>query len=394
MMNILKYVFKKLSGALVFLRKHADEVWYLAKKGRFKKAYNLLWAQLWVRDIDGGKFDWLFRAFPRLAPYPKEIEIEVTTKCYMKCVMCEHTYWPDKTYGDQNMTFEQFKKVVDQFPKLRYINVTGEGTGFLNKDFFKMLEYLDQKNVNTMFVESFDLFREDFIEKIVAMDVERIEVSIDAATKETYEKIRIGAQWDRVIKNLRALREIKKKHSTPLPYIFFRLIAMKNNVAEIPALLKLVSELDLNLGKITDVQIVGLLSFPEIDNLNVAAIPPEVIAEADAIAAKSGINLIWSHTSNNCDSIDKCAKWLQPYIMIDGSAILDCALLMSNNRTNLKKGAFGNIFEEDFKNIWNKPAYADTRRGVNKKDGAVPSRCAGCRGYDTGAREKKYGIGG
>lgn len=392
MSNFIGILFKKIKGVRTLLVKHTDEVWYFIKKGRFKKAYNLIWSQLWVRDIDGGKFDFIFRRFPALAPYPKEIEIEITTKCYLRCVMCEHTYWKDEKYRHQDMTFGQFKTIIDQFPGLRYINVTGEGTGFLNKDFFKMLEYLNEKNVNTMFVESFDLFKEDYIEKVIALDVERIEVSIDAASKEIYEKIRVGAKWERVIKHLQALREIKKKKQTPLPYIFFRLIAMKDNVTEIPKLLELIHELDVNLGKLTDVQVVGLLSFPDIDHLNVPGIPQEIIAAADRLAKKYKLNLIWSHTTNNCATMNSCAKWLQPYIMIDGSALLDCALLMSNNRIKLKNDALGNLFQENFKDIWNKPRYRKTRADVNRKNGPVPYLCQKCRGYDTGFREKSFGV--
>ncbi len=392
MSNFINILIKKIKGARTFLIKHSDEVWYFIRKGRVRKACNLIWSQLWVRDIDGGKFDFIFKMIPFMAPYPKEIEIEITTKCYMRCVMCEHTYWKDEKYRHQDMTFEQFKLIIDQFPKLRYINVTGEGTGFLNKDFFKMLGYLNQKNVNTMFVESFDLFKEDYIEKVIDLDVERIEVSIDAASKETYEKIRVGAKWERVIKNLRALKEIKKKRKTPLPYIFFRLIAMKDNITEIPKLLELIHELDVNLGKLTDVQVVGLLSFPDIDHLNVANIPQEIISVADDLAKKYNINLIWSHTTNNCATMDSCAKWLQPYIMIDGSALLDCALLMSNNRIKLKNDALGNLFQENFKDIWDKQRYRKARAGVNRKNGQVPYLCQNCRGYDTSFREKTFGI--
>ncbi len=392
MIKNLNLAFRKLEGIKRFLEKHLDEVFYFLKKRRFAKACNLIWSQLWVRDLDGGKFDWIFRRFPQSAPYPKEIEIEITTRCYMKCIMCENTYWKDENYRRQDMSFEQFKFIISQFPHLRYINVTGEGTGFLNKDFFKMLDYLNKKNVNTMFVESFDLFKEKYIKKIIDLDVERIEVSIDAACKDTYEKIRVGAKWDRVMKNLKKMREMKIRYNTPFPYIFFRFIAMKNNVHEIPALIRLIGELDINLGKITDFQVVGLLSFPEIEHLNVKNIPEQIIKESDSIAKKININLIWSHTSHSYNSINLCAKWLQPYIMIDGSAILDCALMMSNKRLELKRTSLGNLFNQKFKEIWNSPRYRRIRKSVNKTNGPVPKLCEGCRGYDTKRRENLFGI--
>lgn len=375
----------------MFLNKHLDECIYFLKKRRFKKLRNLIWTQLWVRDLDGGKLDWFFRKFPGYAPYPKELEIEITTRCHLKCIMCENAHWENSNYRKQDMTLEMFKTVIDKFPRLRYINVTGEGTCIMNKDFFKMLEYLNKKSVNTMFVESFDLLKEDYLRKIVELDVERIEVSLDGARKDTYENIRRGAKWDRVIENLQKLREIKKEGKTPFPYIFFRFIAMKNNVHEIPDLLRLVADLDINLGKMTDVQVVGLLTFPEIEHLY-TELPEQFLCEANSLAEKLNINFICSHTSNNYCSMNTCAKWLQPYIIINGDVVLDCALLMANNRNELMSNSLGNVFTQSFKEIWNSPRYKRIRESVNKAHGPVAATCKGCRGYDTSERELLYGV--
>ena len=66
------------------------------------------------------------------------MEIEVTTRCNLKCIICEHTYWDEP---NRDMSFEQFKGIVDQFPKLKWIGLTGIGESFINKDFMKMLRY-------------------------------------------------------------------------------------------------------------------------------------------------------------------------------------------------------------------------------------------------------------
>lgn len=377
----------------VWFDKHKDEVFYFIKKRRFAKAYDLIWSQIRVRDLGGGRFDRIFRAFPKLAHYPKEIEIEITTRCHLKCIMCEHTYWPDKNDTKQDMSFDQFKTIINMLPRLKYVCFAGIGTYFMNRDFFKMLEYLNLKNIYASFVDNFNFLKEVDIEKLIKLNIERIEVSLDAACKETYEKIRAGAKWEKTINNLETLKKMKKEHNTPFPDIFFRFVAMKNNINEIPALMKLISELDVNPGKKTDVQVVGLLIFKEIEYLNVDRIPEQIINEAYMMAKQlKNINLIWTHTPDHCESINYCAKWLQPYVMVDGSVILDCALLMSNNRSELKRTSFGNLFKQDFKHIWSSPRYKKIRQSVNILDSPVPKLCEGCRGYDTTTREHLYGI--
>ncbi len=80
--------------------------------------------------------------FFRRFPYHSSIEIEVSTKCNLRCIMCEHTYWKEPP---QDMSFQQVKSIVDQFPKLRWIAFTGIEEIFLNKDLMRMCGYLKNK---------------------------------------------------------------------------------------------------------------------------------------------------------------------------------------------------------------------------------------------------------
>jgi len=372
--------------------KDADMIWYLIKKGNYKKLRNFIWTRLRVRDMWGVLFDPIFQTFPFLAPYPKEIEVEVTTRCHLRCIICEHTYWKDPAYKKQDLTSSEFKHICDQFPDLRFINVTGEGTCFLNKEFFEILEYLQLRGVYTLFVDSFDIFDEEKARQVIELGVERIEVSLDAATKETYEKIRVGASWDRVISNLKKFRSIKKELKTPFPFIYFRYVINKFNIHEMVHFLDLINELDMNLGKRKYIEFTGLLSFDEIKELDVEEIPPDLIERLHNKAKELNINMSWCHSKNVFLDMKKCAKWLQPYIMIGGDVILDCALLMANNRAYLKETRLGNVFEEDFHKIWNSERYKKIRASVNRDKGPISILCKDCRGYDTSKRQASYGT--
>lgn len=370
--------------------KDIDMIGYLIKKGDYKKLRNFIWTRLRVRDMRGTFFDPVYRTFPFLAPYPKELELEITTRCHLRCIICENRYWEDKSYK-RDLTFKEFKYICDQFPDLRFINVTGEGTCFLNKDFFKILEYLKNRGVYTIFVESFDLFDEEKARRVIELGVERIEVSLDAATQETYEKIKVGAKWERTIENLRKFRALKNELKTPFPFIFVRYIVNKMNLYEMVAFLELVNDLDMNLGKRKYVEFAGLLIFDEIKELDVLEIPVDIVEKVNRKAKELNINVAWSHTKNNYPDMKKCAKWLQPYIMIGGDVILDCALLMANNRAYLKEKRLGNVFEEDFHKIWNSEQYKKIRASVNST-GPISIQCKGCRGYNTSKRETLYGT--
>lgn len=398
-MKRLKWLYKGLNRVFVRLFiKDADMIWYLIKKGRFKKLRSFLWARLFVRDIAGGLLDPFYTYFPSLAPYPKEVEVEVTTRCHLKCILCEHTYWKNETYKKKDLSYEDFVKICNQFPKLRFINVTGEGTCFLNKDFIKMLEYLSNRGVYTLFVESFDLFDEPLIRKVVELGVDRIEVSVDAAKKETYEKVKVGAKWDTMVKNLKILRDVKRECGSPFPYVFFRYVITTLNKDEMGDFLDFVKDVDVNLGRTTDVEFAGLLTFKEIEKYDVNSLDDSLLKKIEKKANKNNIYVAWpAHTRRKTQhmrtSMANCAKWRQPYIMIGGDVVIDCAVLMSNNRENLIKTRLGNVLEQDFHDIWHSERYKAIRKSVNKRKGPISILCKGCRGYDDIVeREKKYGA--
>ncbi|MCK5628450.1 radical SAM protein, partial [Candidatus Bathyarchaeota archaeon] len=177
----------------------------LREKG-LRYTYNIIhfgffWG--WIRNHSN-----LIKMLNWFAPYPSYIEIEVTTKCNLKCIMCEHTYWNET---DRDMSFEDFKGIIDQFPRLKWIGLTGIGESFLNKDFIKMLRYVKAKNIIVELYDTFYFVDGNVAEELIDLQVDNIFASIDAATKETYEKIRVGSNFERVINNVTNIFQLKKK---------------------------------------------------------------------------------------------------------------------------------------------------------------------------------------
>ncbi|MFH1002672.1 MAG: radical SAM protein, partial [Chloroflexota bacterium] len=216
---IYREVLARPWGATRMLWRHRRTVGYLWKKRKFRQLYNFVFVTYFVRGEDCGKgvLDPLWKYLPGLAPYLWDIEVEVTTRCYLRCVMCEHTYWPDKGYLNQDLAFEPFKELIDSLPRLKWINLTGEGSAFLNPDFMKMVRYVKSKDIYLDFSHDFFFMTDEIARELIGLGVERIYLSIDAATKETYEKIRIGSDFDRATGNIRRFIQLKKEMNSPLP---------------------------------------------------------------------------------------------------------------------------------------------------------------------------------
>lgn len=397
-LKIYSDVLLRPRDATIMLWKHRRTVAFLWKKRKFKQLRNFIYITYFILGEGVGKniLAPVWKFFPQLVPFPRDIEVEVTTKCYLKCIMCEHTYWKDKSYLNQDLTFEQFKAIVDSIPTLKYINPTGEGSSFLNPDFMEMLRYAKSKSIYIDFTHDFVFMTDEIARELIELGIERIYVSLEGATKETYEKIRVGANFDTVTNNIKRFVELKKEMESPLPEMCFRMSFFKDNVHEVEQMVDLIHSFggSRDIGDEPSIEFVGLLEFKETEGW-VTEIPQNVVDRANIMGEKYGFTMFWAHISHlesRKVPLAYCTCWSEPYIMIRGYVLPCCSVLMSNKRPFLEKYAFGNINEKPFKEIWYSERYRKFRKLVTNPRGKVPILCVGCRGFDSTERIKIYGI--
>ena len=372
-------------------------LFYLLRKKGLKAAWNFIYVKVFVPTGEGAGaaayflIGPLIKKFPALAPLPRYVEFEMTTVCNKKCIMCEHTYWDEPSV---HLSFEQFKHIADQIP-LKWVNLTGEGDSFLNKDFVKIIEYLKKKDVCVYFVDSFDFLDEKQARSLVELGVDGIYTSFDAATKETFERIKVGCSFDRSINNLKTIIQIKKELKSPIPDQCFRFVITTENYKEMPQFLELVRSLGApkDIGDGARVEYAGLLEFPEIAQYKLDKVPNEIIEDTIMTSKKTRIPAYFAHSEDeHHPPLEHCIAWMEPYIMMGGYVQPCCAVLMSNKRDYLREHALGNVFQQSFKDIWYSDRYKRFRNLINKPIAKVPLLCLNCRAYSTKEREKKYGI--
>lgn len=385
-------------SATQMLWSHGRTLRYLACKREWRSLYNHIFTTYLVRGEDCGKgvLDPLWKLTGK-APYLWDIEVEITTRCYLKCIMCEHTYWPDKAYLNQDLKFDAFKKIIDGIPNLHWINLTGEGSAFLNPDFMKIVEYCKGRGLYVDFTHDFCHISEEEMAKLIGWGVDRIYWSFDGVTKETYEKIRVGADYWGVMANVQRFIGLKKTLRSPLPEICFRFCFFKDNLDEVilvPSLLKSMVHDVKDYGDQPSINFVALLEFEETKDW-ATEIPEVVIERTNGQSKAFGFTNYWSHRTHiekEKPPLDYCTFWSEPYIMITGHVVPCCGTLMSNKRPALEELAFGNIYEEPLEKIWNTERYRKFRKMIVNPRRKVPRVCLGCRVFNTKNRENKYGV--
>lgn len=370
-----------LQKVLRYSPDYLKRVIFLLKKGKIKNAYNYLWTFAFTKEEGLALLEPIYLKDPSRVPYPERIEIEPTNRCVFRCLKCEHTYWNEK---NKDMTFEQFKHIVDQFPNLKACSPTGISDQFLNKDYLKMLRYLKSKGI---FVNIFDHFfhiKEEIARELIDISVDRIWMSIDAATKETYEKLMVGLDFEKVTTNLKNFIKLKREMKSPLPEICFHFIVTKDNYREMPEFLDLVRSLTVEDNSSYHlVQFTRLIPFKENELLAPPeVIPEEIMKEVEDKARKCKIRLDCHNIPKKLDCpIRECTAWNVPFFTVDGDVYPCCALTERNMRSLIKKHVFGNIFEKSFKEIWCSKEFRNFVQMIHEN--RVPFICEGCAIYKT-----------
>jgi len=375
---------------------------YLFKKRGPRAALNFLCVKLFTPVGPGGAgFFWflargLIRRHPLLYRFPKQLELEITTECSKKCIHCEHTWWSADSQTRQHMPHDQVIQVLEQFPTLRWVSLVGEGSSFEHPDMLRFIEYVKKREIICYMVDHLSDWTDETIKAVIDNDLDGVLVSIDAATKKTYERLKVGCDFDNVVANLKKLIGEKKRRNSPLPEVMFSYVAMKKNVHEIPDLVDLIASIgnrgDFGVG--SRIGVVRLLAFQQILHLQVDDIPKEFVQEAQKRAKKHDLFINFTGTNVQEDLPDPscCLAWMEPYIFMGGYISQCCSVFISNNRDFIRKYSLGNVFQQDFKHHWNARPYRDLRYLINKPDQPIPIQCAGCRVFNTLPREKKYGI--
>jgi len=307
-------------------------------------------------------------------PYPVRIEVEVTTKCFLRCGKCEQTYWDEE---QQDMSLEQFKSLLDQFPDLCAASLSGIGHDFQNPHFMDMVEEACSRDLYVQFFDTYYFIDESNARRIIDAGVAKLNMSIDGADRNTYELLQYGSKFDRVVENASRLGRLKREAGTNFPEQAFTVVVTKFNQRQLPRFVDLIREIVAGSQRHTYIEFIPLIVFRENAHLRpdltrLAAQQEEVVRYA---ADMRDVRIRWFHVSGEVyrEPVSRCLGFLVPFILVDGTVYPCCALTEGNQRKQVKPHALGNVFEKPFREIWDSPRYRNFRKVLRM--GKAPFLC-------------------
>lgn len=163
---------------------------------------------------------------------PLSVAIEPTTACNLSCPECPSGL-KSFTRSTGSIRTDFFRKTIDQLHKdIISLNFYFQGEPFLHKGFLDMVAYAAAKRIFTSTSTNAHFLTDEMAEKTVRSGLDRIIISIDGATQESYQKYRIDGNLEKVLQGTSKLINWKKKLNSKRPLVVFQCILFSTNEHE------------------------------------------------------------------------------------------------------------------------------------------------------------------
>ncbi len=310
------------------------------------------------------------------APFlPTHIDVEPIDTCNFACDHCQVTHWTRKT---TRLTTKRFISILRQLPMLRHVKLQGMGEPLLNRHLVEMLEESEKAGVPTFILTNGSVYPKNFAERLGSAVGTTIIVSMDGATAETFEAIRVNGNYQKVVDNVADM--VRRRGRSAWPGIELRSVVTLRNAHELPDLVRLAKRLGVD--KLTATTLLTDWGKDEMEEL-IAPIDVsrvlgdsvggnEFVRESREVAAEIGMPLS-IELGQRYSKANRCPwPWQSTYIAANGD-VVPCCVIADSSVVKM-----GNVFDEPFADVWNNDRYRELRRRIASDD--IPHYCRGCYG--------------
>ena len=319
---------------------------------------------------------------------PVCLYLETTNRCNLLCTTCPRTYAELEPPAD--MSWELFTSIVDQIPNLPRAVLHGVGEPMLVKNLPRMVRYLKDRGTYVLFNTNGTVLNERNGRALIRAGLDELRVSLDAANAETYRLIRGKNYFDRILRNVRAFRELQDREGHAKPRVSAWLTGMRETVAQLADFVRVAAE-----AGVREVYLQRLVFFEQ-DAIGMAR-PDQALYEqlsreeathidrAAALAASLGVTFSASGAasepgmslkrSDHGSPWSLCRRpWTVMYVTANGRA-LPCCIAPFSQR-GYENYTLGDATQQTLREIWAGPAYREFRKALVSPQ--PPPACASC----------------
>ena len=325
------------------------------------------------------------RRLPVVATLPRSLYLETTNRCDSKCQTCIRTFQSLEPPAD--LTLEQVKAIAEQFPVLERVVLHGIGEPLLNREIFEIVAYLKTRAAIVLFNSDAISLTATRALRLIESGLDEYRVSLDAATQQTYRRLRGVDQFERVVTNVRRLVQLERGRSRSAPRVSLWFTASRANLDELLAFVRLAA--DLSVDEVYVQRLVfnglGLATAENALHGRLQRQEQAVLDQAEELARGLGVALRASGLTTPLASLTGetssprpwagCQRpWTLSYVTANGN-VLPCCISPWVARS-YQALILGNALAEPFADIWNGERYRRFRTDFESE--SPPDPCRGC----------------
>ncbi len=277
---------------------------------------------------------------------PFTISVEPTTACNLRCPECPSGLRAF-TRPTGNLKEDFFRDTIDELHKeLMYLIFYFQGEPYINPKFLDMVNYAHQKGIYTITSTNGHFLNDANAKKTIESGLDRMIISVDGTTQETYESYRKEGKLESVLQGARNVVKWKKKLGSKTPHLIFQFLVVKPNEHQIPDIYKLAEEIGVDEVKLKTAQIY--------DYKNGSPLIPTIDKYARYKKQADG-----TYDVKN-ELLDHCWKlWHSCVITWDGMVVPCCFDKDAIHR-------LGDLKKTSFKELWHAAPYNNFRKTLLK----------------------------
>ena len=311
----------------------------------------------------------------RAAARPYEaFQVEVTSRCNLKCVMCPVTVLADQ-WCSYDMSWQTFERVAVAFDRAKWVHLQGWGEPMLHRRLFDMIERAKVAGCQVGFTTNGTRLTQQAGERLLERGLDLLAVSIAGATAATHEAIRVGSDFAKLVDNVRRFVALRSARRSAKPKVEVFFLMTPANLCELSAAIELAAELGADEVVATNLDYVMTPGLDALRAWSDAAPAPALRRALDAAhdaAARSGI----AFRPYPLERSEKAVCDLDPlrilYVSADGS-VAPCVYTALTGQSQIPRHfrgeqasiapvCFGNVNDTPLLEIWNGPEYRAFRQ--------------------------------
>jgi radical SAM protein with 4Fe4S-binding SPASM domain len=325
---------------------------------------------------------------------PGFIQIEPVGQCNLRCQMCPVQFRRDGPAGGgiACMDYAVFTGLIDQFVGARELHLQGLGEPMMHPRLFDMVEYATGKGIRVTMTSNMTLLSPRRAERCVTSGLAGLCISVDSASPEIYERIRVGARFERVARNVELLNQTRRRlggDSLPVRLVG---VLMRQTLDGLPDLVRQARSWSIDELFIQHLchdfaesslpaEYRPMYDFVASQTLLTADLKhiEEVFAHARRTAAQEQVKLRLPNPRprphppgtpgpTRCDW-----PWSRAYVSYQGLA-MPCCIVATPDRIH-----FGSMQERGVERVWNSMEYDDFRKQLASE--RPPDVCKTCAVY-------------